>query len=83
MQVTDSPGTISDSANTGFGDAGLGIKLAVGKWNTTVASIGAMVIFPTGYDSDAYPALGSDVTEFSINAQVGDASIKSWINGEA
>ena len=81
--VTDAPGSASDSTTTGFGDAGFGIKLGVGQWNTTVASIGAQVIFPTGYDPDAYPALGSDVTEFMFNAQVGDASIKSWINGEA
>jgi len=42
-----------------------------------------MIVVPTGYDPDAYPALGSDVTDFLFTAQVGDASIKSWINGEA
>jgi hypothetical protein len=73
----------SDSSTTGFADARLGLKVGVGKWNTTVASIGGVITFPTGYDPTDYPALGSDVTELTLDAQIGDASIKSWINGEA
>ncbi|MGH2570380.1 MAG: hypothetical protein ACRDGR_04100, partial [bacterium] len=72
----------SDSTNSGFADAGFGLKIGLGKWNTTVASLGAMAVFPTGYP-DRYPALGSDVVDVTLSAQVGDASIQSWINGEA
>jgi len=80
--VSDAPGSSADSTNQGFGDAGFGLKVALGKWNTTVASLGGMIVFPTGYDPNAYPALGSDVVEFTLTGQVGDASLKSWINGE-
>ena len=79
----DLRGTAGDSTNSGFADAGFGLKVGLGKWNTTVASLGVMAVFPTGYDSDRYPALGSDVMDLTLSAQVGDASIKSWINGEA
>jgi hypothetical protein len=75
--------TGADSSTAGFADAGLGLKVVVAKWNTTVTSVGAMLRFPTGYDPDDYPALGSDVSEITLSAQMGDASIKSWINGEA
>lgn len=81
--AADAAGTRDDSTNTGFADAGFGVKVAAARWKTTVASVGAMIVVPTGYDPDAYPALGSDVTDFLFTAQIGDASIKSWINGEA
>ena len=67
----------------GFGDIALGVKRALLVGSENVVSLVAGVAFPTGYDVNEYPALGSGASEGIFQAQFGRYWGGPWSNVEA
>lgn len=66
----------------GLGDIRLAIKRGLLQDSRFVLATGAMVLFPTGYDSDEYPSLGSGVNELALFLQGGTSGTGYWVNGD-
>jgi len=62
----------------GFTDVTLGVKRALWTGGRTVTAAGAAVSVPTGYDVGDFPALGSGVTDVSLQALAGTSGAGLW-----
>lgn len=67
----------------GAGDVRAGIKRRLYRGTSTVMAMGVLVVIPTGYDPDEYPALGSGVWELGGLFQIGGSGTGYWWNTDA
>jgi hypothetical protein len=66
------------STTYGLGDITLGVKRGLWTWPRTVTSVMVLLTFPTGYDENEFPALGSGVTDLSFVASAGTSGGALW-----